>query len=261
MHLLRSRSVGTARKPLAWLHTPRLGHGIFFGRCGKQRAPSVNVRHQLPCLYLLGALHSPPTPCAVVSHPTAPLDDAPLMKLLASVGLQPTTLEGDDTVRLAYGGGGGGDMAGVRPALETQLSSKALKAKDLYQGGCMAPRHRLELRTLACRCRGFRYCPRRGCRYAVVAYCCPSSCVCYCRFICCYFCYCCGFVACYFLLAVVMVLLVREGPGLEDLITDEVGLRCILLPMLASSGSPALLLWAPSSAARAAMRPLPSPWW
>lgn len=72
------------------------------------------------------------------------------MKLLASVGLQPTTLEGDDTVRLAYGGGGGGDMAGVRPALETQLSSKALKAKDLYQGGCMAPCQRLELRTLAC---------------------------------------------------------------------------------------------------------------
>jgi hypothetical protein len=72
------------------------------------------------------------------------------MKLLASVGLQPTTLEGDDTVRIAYGGGGGGDIAGVRPALETQLSSKALKAKDLYQGGCMAPWQRFELRTLAC---------------------------------------------------------------------------------------------------------------
>jgi hypothetical protein len=154
--LLRSRSVGTARKPLAWLHTPRLGHGhaFFWGGGG----------HQLLCLYLLGALQSSHTPCAVVSRPTAPFDDAPLMKLLASVGLQPTTLEGDDTVRLAYGGGGGGDMAGVRPALETQLSSKALKAKDLYQGGCMAPRQRLELRTLACRCRGFRYCPRRGCR-------------------------------------------------------------------------------------------------
>ncbi len=52
------------------------------------------------------------------------------MRLLLPLGLQPTTLEGDDTVRLSCGE----DPSGLRGALEAQLAVKTLRAKDLCAG-------------------------------------------------------------------------------------------------------------------------------
>ena len=52
------------------------------------------------------------------------------MRLLVPLGLQPTTLEGDDTVRLSCGE----DPSGLRGALEAQLADKTLRAKDLCAG-------------------------------------------------------------------------------------------------------------------------------
>jgi hypothetical protein len=141
------------------------------------------------------------------------------MALLAPLGLVPTLLPADDAVRLACHG----DLSALRSSLEAKLSSKAVTVPALCAGVCMhgcdslahdqvhlrvraGQLHACNLAACACPCKDRRH----GAVWQLPSLLgCASGCPC---------------------------------AGVEDIAADEVGLRCLLLPVVHLGGECALLL-------------------